>query len=161
MAAPTGAAHEPDEVPIELVQVGDLVEVRSGELVPVDGEIVEGIGSLDRAPLTGESIPVRVTVGDEIEAGLVLRRGPVVMRTSAVGDQTRLSGLIDKVHTFRDTTPRLQGAVELFTLIFACSRISGWTAHLLEQYADNRLIRPVGEYIGTTNESYVPIENRN
>jgi citrate synthase len=51
--------------------------------------------------------------------------------------------------------------IELFTLIFACSRISGWTAHLLEQYADNRLIRPVGEYIGTTNESYVPIENRN
>ena len=118
MAAPAAAAHGSEEVPIELVQVGDLVEVRSGELVPVDGEIVEGIGSLDRAPLTGESIPVRVTVGDEIEAGLVLRRGPVVMRTSAVGDQTRLSGLIDKVHTFRDTTPRLQGAVELFTLVW-------------------------------------------
>jgi len=50
--------------------------------------------------------------------------------------------------------------IELFTPIFACSRISGWTAHLLEQYADNRLIRPVGEYIGTTNETYIPIESR-
>ena len=118
MAAPAATAHGSDEVPIELVQVGDLVEVRSGELVPVDGEIVEGVGSLDRAPLTGESVPVRVTLGDEIEAGLVLRRGPIVLRTSAVGDQTRLSGLIDKVHTFRDTAPRLQGAVELFTLVW-------------------------------------------
>lgn len=118
MAAPVAATPESDEVPIELVQVGDLVEVRSGELVPVDGEIVEGIGSLDRAPLTGESVPVRVVVGDEIEAGLVLRRGPILMRTTAVGDQTRLSGLIDKVHTYRDVTPRLQGAVELFTLVW-------------------------------------------
>lgn len=50
--------------------------------------------------------------------------------------------------------------IELFTPIFVCSRIAGWTAHLLEQYADNRLIRPVGDYIGTTDETYVPVEER-
>ncbi|MBM3265065.1 MAG: citrate synthase [candidate division Zixibacteria bacterium] len=50
--------------------------------------------------------------------------------------------------------------IDLFTPIFACSRISGWTAHLLEQYADNRLIRPVGEYTGETDLSYVPIDTR-
>ena len=112
------ASCDTEEIPIELVNVGDHVEVRSGALVPVDGEIIEGIGSLDRAPLTGESVPVRVVVGDEIEAGLVLRRGPILIRTTAVGDQTRLSGLIDKVHTYRDATPRLQGAIELFTLVW-------------------------------------------
>ncbi|MCY3556600.1 MAG: citrate synthase [Gemmatimonadetes bacterium] len=48
----------------------------------------------------------------------------------------------------------------LFTPVFACSRISGWTAHLLEQYADNRIIRPVGEYTGPTEAPYIPLESR-
>jgi len=50
--------------------------------------------------------------------------------------------------------------IDLDTPIFACSRISGWTAHVLEQYANNRLIRPRAEYIGPKNETYVPIEQR-
>ncbi|MBI4042961.1 MAG: citrate synthase [Deltaproteobacteria bacterium] len=49
---------------------------------------------------------------------------------------------------------------DLFTPIFACSRISGWTAHVMEQYSDNRLIRPVAEYTGPMPRSFVPIEER-
>jgi citrate synthase len=49
---------------------------------------------------------------------------------------------------------------DLFTPIFAMSRVTGWTAHVLEQYADNRLIRPRAEYTGLTNQSYVPIDQR-
>jgi citrate synthase len=49
---------------------------------------------------------------------------------------------------------------DLFTPIFAISRCSGWTAHILEQYADNRLIRPRAEYVGPTNQKYVPIDQR-
>ncbi len=48
----------------------------------------------------------------------------------------------------------------LFTPVFACSRITGWTAHLLEQYADNRIIRPVGAYTGPTEARYVPMDRR-
>jgi citrate synthase len=50
--------------------------------------------------------------------------------------------------------------VDLFTPIFAASRVSGWTAHVREQYADNRLIRPESDYIGPRNQSYVPIDQR-
>jgi citrate synthase len=50
--------------------------------------------------------------------------------------------------------------IDLFTPVFALSRIAGWTAHVLEQYADNRLIRPRAEYIGPINRPYVPIERR-
>jgi len=50
--------------------------------------------------------------------------------------------------------------IDLFTAMFAISRMAGWTAHLLEQYADNRLIRPVSQYVGLTDQVYVPIENR-
>ena len=49
---------------------------------------------------------------------------------------------------------------DLFTPIFACSRISGWTAHVLEQYEHNRLIRPRAEYIGPRGLTYVPIDKR-
>jgi citrate synthase len=50
--------------------------------------------------------------------------------------------------------------VDLFTPIFACSRVAGWTAHVLEQYANNRLIRPRAEYTGPSNLQYVPVEQR-
>jgi Cd2+/Zn2+-exporting ATPase len=106
---------EPHKVPIDLVQLGNLVEVRSGELIPVDGFVAEGIGQIDRAPMTGESVPIRIELGDFVEAGLVLIRGPVLIEVSAVGNDTKLSGLIEKVHTYRDQPPRLQSSVESFT----------------------------------------------
>lgn len=109
------ARPEVEEVPIDLVQLGDRVEVRSGELIPVDGIIIEGAGQIDRAPLTGESHPIRVSEGDFVEAGLVLLRGPVVLSVEAVGEETRLSSLIDRVHTYRDIPPRIQSSVEVFT----------------------------------------------
>jgi heavy metal translocating P-type ATPase len=107
-----------EEVPVSLLQIGDIVEVRSGEIIPVDGIVTEGMGSIDRAPLTGESVPVRVEKGDEVLAGLVLKQGPLIIQTTAIGDDTRLSGLIEDVHTFREKPPRLQSSVEVFTAIW-------------------------------------------
>lgn len=118
--APTIQTTQSDTemVPIDLVHPGDKLEIRSGELIPADGRIIEGKGGLDKAPLTGESVPVEVGIGDVIEAGLVLARGPVVVEVLAVGAQTRLSGLIDAVHSFRETPPRLQSGIEKFTAIW-------------------------------------------
>ena len=118
MQAPLPAAEEWEEVPIDLVRSGDKLQIRSGELIPADGRIVGGTGSLDMAPLTGESVPVDVEAGDELNAGLVLQRGPVEIEVIATGDDTRLSGLIEAVHTFREEPPRLQGLVEQFTTIW-------------------------------------------
>jgi len=120
------AEHE--TVPIELIRRGDSIEIRSGELIPADGKIIDGHGSLDKAPLTGESVPVEVSAGDEIQAGLVLARGPVIVEVTAVGDDTRLSGLIDAVHTFREEPPRLQSSIELFTAIWVPIVLTGAVA---------------------------------
>jgi len=118
---PVASAHQgsaSDTVPIDLIHPGDRIEIRSGELIPADGRIVEGSGTLNKAPLTGESVPVNVKVGDTIEAGLILAQGPVVCEVIAVGDNTRLSGLIDAVHTFREVPPRLHSGIEKFTAIW-------------------------------------------
>ena len=107
-----------EEIPIDLVMKGDHLEIRSGDLIPADGVIISGTGSVNRAPLTGESVPVDVASGDELQAGLTLSRGPVTIEVTAVGENTRLSGLIDKVHSFKEIPTRLQGALENFTAIW-------------------------------------------
>jgi len=109
------ADDEDEMVSIELLEIGDHIEIRSGEIVPVDGIVIDGIGSLNRAPLTGESIPIRVAEGDEVNAGLVLDRGPIIVESTAIGTNTRLSGLIDEVRTFKDRPPRVQATLETFS----------------------------------------------
>ena len=125
LAPPKTATPEREMVPIDLIRPGDTIEIRSGELIPADGRIVEGKGALNKAPLTGEAVPVDVGVGDLIEAGLVLSKGPVVCEVVAVGEDTRLSGLIDAVHTFREVPPRLHNSIEKFTAIWVPTVLFG------------------------------------
>lgn len=73
----------------------------------------------------------------------------------------REKGLFANVDFFSASTYYMMGIpLDLFTPIFAISRISGWTGHILEQYADNKLIRPRAEYIGPRNVPYIPIDQR-
>ena len=73
----------------------------------------------------------------------------------------REKGLLPNVDAYSASTYYMMGIpLDLYTPIFAISRISGWTAHILEQYADNKLIRPRAEYVGPRNVSYVPIDER-
>ena len=132
---------EEEEIPIGLVMTGDHLEIRSGELIPADGKIISGTGSVNRAPLTGESVPVDVANGDELQAGLTLSRGPVTIEVTAVGEDTRLSGLIDKVHTFREKPTRLQGALESFTAIWVPVVLVGaFLAWIVQPNADWKII---------------------
>jgi len=114
-----------EEIPVGLLMKNDHIEIRSGELIPADGKIIHGTGSVNRAPLTGESVPVDVGKGDELQAGLTLSRGPVTIEVTAVGEDTRLSGLIDTVHTYKDIPTRLQGALESFTSLWVPTVLVG------------------------------------
>ena len=109
---------EDEWLPIESLAIGDVVEIRSGEIVPIDGVIIEGSGAIDRAPLTGEPIPISVMKGDYVEAGLVLVRGPIIVRCEASGDTTRLASLIDLVRSYRDKPTRTQTTIERFTAMW-------------------------------------------
>lgn len=141
-SAPVLASNqEAEEVPIGLVLKGDYLEIRSGELIPADGKIISGTGSINRAPLTGESVPEDVSNGDELQAGLTLARGPVTIEVTAVGEDTRLSELIDKVHLFKEKPTRLQGALENFTAIWVPVVLFGAVlAWLVQPNADWKII---------------------
>lgn len=141
LVSPSHRSQTSEEVPIGLVMKGDHLEIRSGELIPADGNIISGTGSINRAPLTGESVPVDVGKGDEIQAGLTLSRGPVTIEVTAVGEDTRLSGLIDKVHSYKEIPTRLQGALENFTALWVPIVLVGAVlAWLLTPGADWKII---------------------
>lgn len=85
------------EIPVEEVQVGDLVVVKPGACVPVDGQVVEGNSSVDESALTGESIPVEKGPGDKAIAASINRSGSFTMKALRVGEDTTLAQMISLV----------------------------------------------------------------
>ena len=85
------------EIPVEDVQVGDIVIVRSGGAIPVDGTVLEGRGSVDQSALTGESIPVEKLPGDAVAAATVNTEGYLEFRADKVGQDTTLAQVIRMV----------------------------------------------------------------
>lgn len=82
------------EVPIEEVKVGDLVVVRSGGRIPVDGTVISGRGAVDQSALTGESVPIEKTTGDAVSAATINTEGYLQLRADKVGEDTTLSQVI-------------------------------------------------------------------
>ncbi len=89
-----GVEHE---IPVEQVLVGDLVVVRSGGSIPVDGTVVEGRASVDQSALTGESVPVEKKFGDTVAAATINTEGFLVFRADKVGEDTTLAQVIRMV----------------------------------------------------------------
>lgn len=85
------------EVPVESVQVGDIVVVRTGQSIPVDGTVIEGTASVDQSAITGESIPVEKQVGDPVTGATMNRSGYIHVRADKVGGDTTLSQIIQLV----------------------------------------------------------------
>lgn len=86
-------------IPAEQVQVGDLLRVLPGETVPVDGEITSGQTSVNQAVMTGESLPVDKTVGDQVSSGTVNQFGAFEMRASRVGEDSSIQRMIRLVQS--------------------------------------------------------------
>ena len=82
------------EIPVEQVVVGDLLLVRPGQSIPVDGEVVEGLSSVDESALTGESIPVEKGPGDKVVAASINKSGSFTFRATRVGNDTTLAQMI-------------------------------------------------------------------
>jgi P-type Cu+ transporter len=85
------------EIPIEEVEVGDIILVKPGDKIPVDGEVIEGHTSIDESMLTGESMPVEKNVGDKVIGASINKHGSVKFRATKVGSDTALAQIIKLV----------------------------------------------------------------
>lgn len=100
------------------VVVGDIVHVELGERVPVDGVILRGSASIDQSSLTGESLPVDVTVESNVFSGTVVSSGSFVMRATKVGKDTTIERVIALVESSRNLKPTVQTLGERFGKIY-------------------------------------------
>ena len=96
------------EIPVEQVAVGDIIVVRPGQSIPVDGKIVEGSSAVDESAITGESIPVDKQVGDSVIGATVNKSGFFRMEATHIGSDTTLSHIITLVEEAPDVHPAEQ-----------------------------------------------------
>ncbi|MEA5097076.1 MAG: heavy metal translocating P-type ATPase [Burkholderiaceae bacterium] len=106
------------DIPIAEVRVGDIVLVRPGERVPIDGSIIEGSSHLDESLLTGESLPVSKTVGDTVTGGAMNADGLIVIETTAVGAETMLAQIIRMVEDAQAVKAPIQRLVDKVSAVF-------------------------------------------
>src|SRR3954471_19737014 len=105
------------DVPVEQVVVGDLVRVRPGEKLPVDGVVTDGATAIDESMLTGESLPVDKAVGDTVIGATTNRTGTVVLRATAVGADTALAQIVRLVEDAQGAKVPMQRLAD---------RVSAW-----------------------------------
>ncbi|MDM4768301.1 heavy metal translocating P-type ATPase [Pelomonas sp. SE-A7] len=106
------------ELPAGLVRIGDLVLVRPGDRVPVDGEVVDGSSHLNESLISGESLPVAKTVGDRVTGGSVNAEGVLTLKTLAVGTETTLARIIRLVESAQAAKAPIQRIVDRVSAVF-------------------------------------------
>jgi Cu+-exporting ATPase len=106
------------DVPLEDVAVGDLLRVRPGDKVPVDGVVVEGASAVDVSMLTGEALPVEVTVGAQVVGATLNTTGTFVMRATRVGRETALAHIVEAVRRAQGSKPPIQHLADRIAEVF-------------------------------------------
>ena len=117
MATRISADGSDEEIVLDLVKVGERLRVRPGEKVPVDGELVEGRSSVDESMVTGESMPVTKTAGDNVIGGTLNQTGGFVMRAEKVGHDTVLSRIVEMVASAQRSRAPIQRLAD---------QVAGW-----------------------------------
>jgi Cu+-exporting ATPase len=121
------------DIPVEEVQVGDLIRVRPGEKIPVDGIVVEGASAVDESMITGESLPVEKRPGDEVIGATLNKTGSFTFRATKVGSETALAQIIKLVEEAQAAKPPIAKLVDVIAsyfvpavIIIAMATFFGW-----------------------------------
>lgn len=107
-----------DEVPIAALGSGDIIEVRAGEKVPVDGSIITGETYIDESMITGEPTPAQRSEGDKVFAGTILKQGTIRFRAEATGDKTMLAQIIRMVQEAQGSKAPVQRVADKIARVF-------------------------------------------
>ncbi|MGN6314234.1 MAG: heavy metal translocating P-type ATPase [Rhodanobacteraceae bacterium] len=113
-----GTNGEERDVPIEAVHAGDVLRIRPGEKVPVDGEVLDGSSSVDESMLSGEPMPVEKRTGDRLTAGTVNANGSLTMRAEKVGNETVLAQIVALVAQAQRSRAPLQRLADRVSALF-------------------------------------------
>jgi len=123
------------DVPIEQVAIGDLIVVRPGDRVAVDGEIIEGRSHIDESLVTGESLPVAKAVGEKVTGGSINAEGALLVRTTTIGAETTLARIVRMVESAQAAKAPIQRIVDRVSAVFvpvvlgiAALTFAGWLA---------------------------------
>lgn len=106
------------DVPLNQVRVGDRLRVRPGETIPTDGEVVDGATTIDESMLTGESVPVRRTVGDTVIGATMNRTGSILLRATRVGSETALARIVRMVQEAQGSRAPIQRLADQVSAVF-------------------------------------------
>lgn len=106
------------KVPLDQVKVGDIIRVKPGEKMPVDGEILEGVTTLDESMVTGESMPVVKKVGDTVVGSTINSNGTITFKATKVGSDTMLAQIVDLVKKAQTSHAPIQNLTDKISNIF-------------------------------------------
>ena len=106
------------QIPLEQVKVGDLIRVRPGEKIAVDGTVLEGETSIDESMVTGESIPVDKSVGDAVIGSTINNSGTIIFKAEKVGSETMLAQIVDFVKKAQTSRAPIQDLTDKISGIF-------------------------------------------
>ena len=106
------------EIPVRAVQLGDIVLVKPGEQIPVDGEVVDGASAVDESMLTGESVPVEKHPGDDVFGATMNAMGALQIRATAVGSDSALARIIHLVEEAQGSKAPIQGLADQIAAVF-------------------------------------------
>ena len=106
------------EIPITEVQINDIVVVRPGEKIPVDGEVVAGQGAVDQSSVTGESMPTEAGIGSHVNAATILKQGTLKVRTQAVGAESTFGRVIKMVEEAEAHRANVQQFADTFSTYY-------------------------------------------
>ena len=106
------------EVPVEDIQAGDRMKVRPGEKVPTDGVVVEGQSAVDESMITGESVPVEKSEGDEVVGATINENGVLLVEATKVGSETALQQIVQLVKDAQSRQPEIQNLADRISAYF-------------------------------------------
>ncbi|WP_205563169.1 heavy metal translocating P-type ATPase [Cohaesibacter haloalkalitolerans] len=112
---PDGSEYD---APLDHVMAGDLLRVRPGDSIPVDGEVTEGHSSVDESMITGEPVPIEKNEGDKVTGGTINKNGTLAIRATHIGSETVLSQIVGMVSSARQSRAPIQGLADKVSAIF-------------------------------------------
>jgi Cu+-exporting ATPase len=122
-------------VPLEEVEVGDLMKVRPGERIPTDGVVREGESAVDESMVTGESVPVEKGAGDEVIGSTINENGVLLVEATRVGEDTAIQAIVERVKEAQSRQPDIQRLVDRVSAYFVPAVIVNAVVWALAWYA--------------------------